>query len=164
MLVPFIEITCQKYENKIGHFMASVVDSLFTNLINKRYRIRMLSLNALSIVIKLDGATPFLSKHIKLLTVVSNDEHEEVRNELYKTINKWLESFDINDLKKFESSFIQLLLNGISDEREAISEQCTQILDIYGTKLQKLLVELKDENANLNVGTFEKKANFRLLN
>jgi hypothetical protein len=143
--------------------MASLVDSLFTNLVNKRYKIRMLSLNALSTVIKLDGATPFLSKHIKLLTAVSYDEHEEVRDELYKTINKWLESFDINDLKKFESSFIQLLLNGISDERERISIQCTQILDIYGTKLQKLLLDLKDENANINVNTFEKKANFRLL-
>ena len=163
MLVPFIEVVCQKFESKIGHFMAAVVDSLFANLVNKRYKIRMLSLNALCTVIKLDGATPFLSKHLKLLTAVSYDEHEEVREELYKTINKWFESFDINDLKKFESAFVQLLLNGMSDERERISCACADILDVYGTKLQKLLVELKDEGANASVNSFELKANFRLL-
>jgi len=50
-------------------------------------------------------------------------------------LNKFLNSFDIKDLERYEAKLIQFLLYGIADENEEIVGKCFRWLEEYGYKL-----------------------------
>lgn len=57
----------------------------------------------------------------------------------------WLSEMELGCLKIFERDFIQLLLNGISDENEEISKVAIETLDKHGKMMKEALVALGEE-------------------
>ena len=113
-------------------------------------------------VIKTDHAPPLLKDILPQVKALLNDKIAEVRRELHVMVNMWLANFDLSYLKMFECDLIMILLAGVGDEVTEISQLCVEGLNFYGTNLQKLLDELKEDVSAINPKSFDEEFEKRM--
>jgi len=53
---------------------------------------------------------------------------------------------EIHYLKKYDSEFVQFLLNGIADDKLEIGPQCIKFLEEHGQRMKEALIALGEED------------------
>jgi len=147
----FISELAPKLKKEIGDHAKSIMDSLCQNTKHQRFKIRKLSIRAIGDISKTDHAAPLLKDILVQLKPVLNDIIPDVRKELYLVVKDWLESFDVESLKLFESDLALLLLAGLGDENEEIAKLCVKALEEHGSKVQA------SSNAKVDPHSFDEK-------
>jgi len=153
----FIGLVSQKLKAKIGHHAKNMLLALAQNTKHQRSKVRRLSIRGIGDLIKTDNAPPLLKDIVASLKPLVNDKIVEVRKELYFVVKEWLASFDITYLRMFECDLVLLLLSGVGDESPEIAQHCVDSLEFYGSNLQKLLVEIKEDTSKIDPHSFDEK-------
>ncbi len=83
------------------------------------------------------------------LKSITNDKASDVRKASYSMIARLLYGFSPLTLKKYESSLVQLLLNGLTDENPEVQELVAGLLESAGESIKKIEEnhDIKEEKA-----------------
>eukprot|EP00826_Nyctotherus_ovalis_P001039 TRINITY_DN10112_c0_g2_i1.p1 TRINITY_DN10112_c0_g2~~TRINITY_DN10112_c0_g2_i1.p1 ORF type:complete len:237 (-),score=54.14 TRINITY_DN10112_c0_g2_i1:93-803(-) len=158
----FLGVLSAKLKKTLGHYARPMLSSLIQNTKHQRSKIRKASIRAIGDVIKTDHAPPLLKDILGQLKGLLNDKIAEVRRELHVVVKEWLANFDLSYLKMFECDLVMILLAGVGDEAADIAQLCVEGLDFYGTNLQKLLDELKEDVSAINPNSFDEEFQSRM--
>ena len=71
-----------------------------------------------------------------------NDRSQDVRAAFYEVLFHWMVKIDLAYLRAYEATFVQFLLNGISDDKLDISPKCLKFLEEHGMRMQDALKQL----------------------
>lgn len=125
---------------KCGGYLQGISETLISNLQHQHSKVRKTTLRGLRDVFCCKGAEKFMGENtLAQLKFAANDRSQDVRLEFYRVLFHWMENMDIYWLRKVEADFIQLLLNGISDDKLDIGPQCIQFLETHGKRMQEAL-------------------------
>lgn len=92
------------------------------------------------------GAEKFVGEHTLMqLKYICNDRSQDVRYEFYQVLFHWMQNMDIYYLRVIEADFVQLLLNGISDDKLDIGAQCISFLEDHGVRMKEALKALGED-------------------
>lgn len=80
-----------------------------------------------------------------------NDRSQDVRLTFYEVLKHWLTNLEINSLRTYEHHFVLFLLNGIADEYQEVSNNCTVLLESHGNNMRDALIKLGEEEEPMSI-------------
>jgi hypothetical protein len=125
--------------NNSGSYMRSVVIGLCANLQHQHSKVRKTTLRAMQDVLVAKGAEQFVCEILGQLRYTQNDRSQDVRRIFYEVLCSWMVRMDLTSLRKYESNFVQYLLNGVSDECEDIATKARTFLEEHGARMRDAL-------------------------
>ena len=111
----FASHLAQALNKRVGQYFRTTADSMVGNLSHQHSKVRKQTLNGLKDVLACKGAEPFFEHNMQQLKFTMNDRSQDVRAQFYQVLFHWMQQVELSYLKMYESSFVQMLLNGISD-------------------------------------------------
>lgn len=123
---------CAKLGKALGPHSKGIVVSLCGNLKHAHNKIRKITLASLTEVLLCDSAGKFFEDAVGLLKLIAHDKNYDVRKAFYSNIYKLLVNFNIIYLRKYEHFLVMFLMNGLSDEKNDIVENCENYIEEAG--------------------------------
>jgi len=130
-------------KDKLGDHAGTIAKSLVKNFAHNHYKVRKITLEASGELLLTHNGGNQMKELLPMLKQVVNDNALDVRRTAYEVIARLLNGFSTTFLKEYEADLVQLLLNGLSDDKEEVNQLAIKLISQVGNNIKKLEMEIE---------------------